>query len=111
MQFDFETWAALAQSDRAEFERRRKVAVDEVIATASPEHQPRLRALQWRIDVERQRAATPLAACIRISSMMWDSFYELHATLNGVRSSRPSAPPATVIPFGRKGEGEASGSA
>lgn len=108
MQFDFETWAALAQSNRAEFERRRKAVLEEAIATASPEQQPRLRALQWRIDVERERAATPLAACIRISSMMWDSFYELQAALNGVFSSRRSSPAAAVIPFERKSAGEAS---
>jgi hypothetical protein len=99
MEFDFDTWSALAQSDRAEFERRRQALLEAAIASASPELQPRLRALQWRIDVERERAATPLAACIKLSSMMWESFYELHAALNGAAPARRSSRSATILPF------------
>jgi Protein of unknown function (DUF3135) len=102
LNFDFDAWAELARTDQPEFERRRRAAIEEVIARATPDNQPRLRALQWRIDVERQRAKTPLGACIKISSMMWDSFYKLYAVLNGLPSARHAAQAkrhAKVIPL------------
>lgn len=48
-------------------------AIERCIADAPVENQDRLRRLQWRIDQERRRAGTPLAACIRVSRMMWQS--------------------------------------
>lgn len=73
--FDFDAWMKLAQSDPQAFEERRKRVIEEAIAQA-PEHmQVRLRALQWRIDMERNRASNPLSACIRLSGMMWEMVY------------------------------------
>jgi hypothetical protein len=71
--FDFDEWMRLARCDPAEFERRRRVAIESAISHASARSQHKLRGLQWRIDMERQRARSPMAACIRISSMMWES--------------------------------------
>jgi hypothetical protein len=106
MNIDFDTWAELARTDKDEFERRRRAVIEGVIIAADPDSQPRLRALQWRIDMERQRARTPLAACIRISAMMWESIYELRAALNDPKSVRGRAnkswPPAQVIEFKRR---------
>lgn len=82
MAFDFDTWAHLAEHDKDEFERRRQAAIEELIASAPASSQPRLRGLQFRIDMERRRAVTPLGACVRISEMMWDSVFKLHDTLN-----------------------------
>lgn len=82
MAFDFDTWAHLAKHDKDEFERRRKAAIEELIASAPASSQQRLRGLQFRIDMERRRAVTPLGACVRISEMMWDSVFKLHDTLN-----------------------------
>lgn len=62
----------------AAFERRRREAVEELIATA-PEHlQARLRSLQWRIDAERRRYKHPLMSCVAIYNMMWESLYGEH---------------------------------
>ncbi len=71
--FEFDKWAGMAADDPDTFEAMRRAAIDEVIASAPESSQPRLRGLQWRIDQERRRARTPLAACIRISQMMWES--------------------------------------
>ena len=68
--FDFDDWATLARRDRDAFERRRRRVIERCIASAR--NAARLRRLQWRIDVERRRARTPLQACLRISGMMWD---------------------------------------
>ncbi len=71
---DFDEWAALAQTDPAAFEERRSSLIEDFIQN-SPNHlQRRLRGLQFRVDMERRRARTPMGACVRISGMMWDAF-------------------------------------
>ncbi|MDD5330434.1 MAG: DUF3135 domain-containing protein [Sulfuricella sp.] len=73
--FDFDEWMALAMSDPAAFEERRRRVIEQAIAKAPEAMQPRLRALQWRIDMERDRASNPLSACIRLCNMMWAMVY------------------------------------
>jgi hypothetical protein len=94
---DFEHWAQLAIADPEAFEARRSRLIEAFISSAPIERQPRLRGLQWRIDQIRRSARTPLASCIRISRMMWDSVLGpggLHETLNiallGVNDARPA---------------------
>lgn len=71
---NFDEWAALAQTDPAAFEARRSSLIEDFIQN-SPNHlQRRLRGLQFRVDMERRRARTPMGACVRISGMMWDAF-------------------------------------
>jgi len=101
---DFDEWAALARSDPAAFEQRRRAAIESYIAAAPEEHQQRLRGVQFRVDMERARASNPLSATIRISNMMWSSFGELRETLNQAVNGGPApaaqdAPRAQVIPF------------
>lgn len=74
-QFHFDEWASLAQSDPDAFEAKRQEMIDKLIEGAPKDLQQRLRGFQWRIDMERQRSANPLQACIRISNMMWDMIY------------------------------------
>lgn len=71
--FDFDEWAELASNDPAEFEQRRQMCIEHFFSTIPTSRQRRLRGLQFRIDAERQKARTPLGACIKLSSMMWDS--------------------------------------
>ncbi len=102
---DFDAWSELANTNPHAFERQRSDLVDRVIGCSNKERQPRLRRLQWRIDQVRERAPTPLAACIRLSSMMWDSVMGeggLHETLQILRYAKPKADlrrKATVLPF------------
>jgi hypothetical protein len=115
--FDFDAWAALAQDNPAAFNELRQRHIEEMIL----EHCRRRKTdprkflgLQWRIDVEIRKARTPLKACLRLSSMMWDSFYEMRAALDplldGCRkhstkevSTQPSAKlhsaSARILPF------------
>ena len=115
--FDFDHWAALARDDPDRFEELRRHRVDELIQRSAPQQQQRLRGIQFRIDMERRRASTPMGACVRIQSLMWDSvlgpdgFYERLLVFTGRRSaamarsnkgdsSASSSPPcATIIPF------------
>jgi hypothetical protein len=80
-EFDFDYWASLWKDNPEAFEIERLRAIEAVIASAPEEKQPRLRSFQWRIEVERQRSKTPLAAYYRISKMMWDSLLGEHGLL------------------------------
>lgn len=105
--FDFDELSALARSDPESFDRRRQALIDDSIGHGSD--QRRLRGLQCRIDLERMRAHTPLKACLRLSSLMWDSFNELHeltatlgdAALHEETPAQSGYPPsgATILPF------------
>ena len=72
-QFDFEYWAALAEGDPQAFEQARRDVLSSVIESAPADSQRRLNGLQWQIDQARGRAETPMAACLKISGMMWDT--------------------------------------
>lgn len=77
LQWEKLDWSAatrLAQNDPEAFERCRRHAIEALIDRAPEDHRQRLRCLQWRIDMVRERSANPMAACIGIYRMMWDSF-------------------------------------
>ena len=71
---DFEYAKELAKNDPDAFEQYRKETIEAMITSAAEQNQPALRRLQWRIDKERERASNPVAACVKIYQMMWESF-------------------------------------
>lgn len=78
----FDVMLDLARNDPDQLEALRKQLTSEVINGATGEaRKRRLEGLQFRVDMERRRAATPLAATIRISEMMAKSLAELHRSL------------------------------
>lgn len=77
----FDDLVTLAQDDPEALEDLRMRLVNAVIASAPPHLQPRLRGLQFRIDMERRRAKTPMAACLKISAMMHETFERLRLAL------------------------------
>jgi hypothetical protein len=68
---DFDHLLKLAKRDPIRFEDLRQAAIDDFISTLPQERQQRMRQLQWRIDQER-RNRSPLGACVKISTMMWE---------------------------------------
>lgn len=108
--FDFTEWAALAITDPESFSRRRLALLQTTIANAPAKSQPRLEGLQFRIDAKRRLARTPMNACLLLSTMMWDSFFDLKETLTpfSAQPDSPLPPPsdsahpaARIIPFRR----------
>lgn len=71
--FDFDKWKKLAETNPEAFEFNRQRMIDSLLAKAK--HSDRLKRLQWRIDVERDRSKTPISACVRLSGMMLNSVY------------------------------------
>ena len=77
----FEVLVDMARNDPEGLETLRRSLTNAVIAGASSDTtKRRLEGLQFRVDLERRRAGTPLAAAIRISEMMCRSLAELHAS-------------------------------
>ena len=106
--FKFEEWSELSRKDPEAFEELRQKTINEFIDGAAVERQHRLRCLQWKIDRVREKNSTPLAACVAISGMMWDSLERLHkiyydyenitSVKEGKRVLTP-LPSAAVLPF------------
>ncbi len=72
----------LAKENPEALEAYRLGAVESLINSAPQNMQPRLRGLQFQIDAKRRLSKTPMAACLEISRMMFDSLHELNDLLN-----------------------------
>ena len=81
--FIFDEWKNLAESNPEAFEFTRQQMIDSMISNAKDAE--RLKRLQWRIDIERQRSSSPLSACVRLSSMMLDSVYSETGLANALQ--------------------------
>ena len=109
----FDVLVDMARNDPEGLETLRRSLTDAVIAGASSDTtRRRLEGLQFRVDLERRRAGTPLAAAIRISEMMCHSLASLHASMvtpdEVIESSVQPAPMQSdnVVPFRRELEEE-----
>ena len=104
----------MARNDPDGLETLRRSLTNAVIATAASERaKRRLQGLQFRVDLERRRAGTPLAATIRISEMMCHSLRDLHASMvtpfDDQRASNTSHSTTNVLPFPRKRSAPSTG--
>ena len=88
----FDELADLGRRDPDALQRIARLLTDDVIRHAHDAHsRRRLEGLKFRIEMESRRAPNPLAACARLSQMMFESLSELHSVLNdGYR--KPEAP-------------------
>ena len=85
---EFEDLVKMAKEDPEGLENLRKECIDEIINSANDEDQRRrLRGLQFKIDMEREKAKNPMAACIKLSQMMHDSFAKLRDLLKELQES------------------------
>ncbi|NOX91742.1 MAG: DUF3135 domain-containing protein [Gammaproteobacteria bacterium] len=108
---DFDEMLALARTDPATFEAKRAEYIESFLTSIPAEKRTRLRGLQWQIDQTRQLARTPMASCIAISRMMWDSLHLLSnqqrelVALSTRHAPRPTSARSTpavkgkIIPF------------
>jgi len=104
---DFDFWKQLAKNDPEAFEALRREKIEQLIAQAPKPQRRRLQGLQWQIDQTRKLAGGPMASCLAISNMMWDSLHQLNlrqhellsATPDRLRRPQDTAPAATVLAF------------
>jgi len=88
---DFDEWLVLASKDPDGFEAKRRMVLDAVIAQAPEERRQRLKGLQWRVDQVRGRSPNPLAACVSLSEMMWESFAGENGLVDALRGENNTA--------------------
>lgn len=74
---DFDEWMMLAKNDPDKFEEQRRQRIESFFNNVPEDKIQRLRGLQWQIDQARKLASTPMASCIAISNMMWESVNRL----------------------------------
>jgi hypothetical protein len=78
----FDVLVDMARNDPQRLEKLRRKLTEHVIAGATTEQKrKRLEGLQFRVDLERERARSPLAATIKISEMMCHSLADLHRSM------------------------------
>lgn len=78
----FDVLVDMARNDPQRLENLRRELTEGVIAGAATEQQrKRLEGLQFRVEFERQRARSPLAATIKLSEMMAQSLAKLHRSM------------------------------
>ncbi len=105
---DFEVMVKMAKDEPEALEAWLREQIEELISSAKPEHQHRLRGLQFTIDMHRRKASNPMSACLQLSRMMHESFEEMREAMLDLTSpvetqpTDPVEPIAAVIPFGRK---------
>jgi len=99
---DFDTLLAMHRDNPESLEELRRRLTCKILRQAPDSTRRRLEGLQFRIDMELQRASNPTARCIRLSAMMHDSFSRLNQCLNhpfdevNARQNRPKADILTI---------------
>jgi hypothetical protein len=104
---DFDAWAALARTDPQGFEDCRDRTINEAILRAPPHKQQRLRRMQWKLNQIRNISHTPMAACLRMNRMLWESVIGDNGLLNclldpehsGRRAGATAKPSAIILSF------------
>jgi len=83
-EFDFEHWAYMAANDPERFERERQALLDNVINTAPEAHRARLRAVQNRVELMRQKYdGNPTGCATAMYMEMMRSVGQLNKALHG----------------------------
>ena len=99
----FDVLVDMARNDPQRLENLRLRLTRSVIEGAATEQKrKRLEGLQFRVDLERKRARSPLAAAIRISEMMCHSLADLHRSMVTPLAAEDDEQPqssATVLEF------------
>lgn len=94
---DFDTLLAMHRENPESLEKLRRRLTGKILRSAPDNTRQRLAGLQFRIDMEMQRASNPTARCIRLSDMMHESFSRLNHCLHhpfdeiNARQSQPKA--------------------
>ena len=78
---DIDKLKRLPSNHTEAFERYREELYQQTIEQAPIELQRRLKGIQFKINMARQGARSPLTSCMRLSEMMHDSFVELKLAL------------------------------
>ena len=91
----FDDLMELANENPDALEQLRKDSCQAYIATIAVEHQPKLQALQDKLDTDIESAENPMDGIVIISTMLSESFYQLTVKLNELEYAIPNS---TMLP-------------
>ena len=78
----FDVLVDMARNDPQRLELlRQKLSANIINSAATEQKRKRLEGLQFRVDMEREKARSPLAATIKIPEMMCHSLADLHRSM------------------------------
>lgn len=102
---DFDTLLAMYRDNPESLDKLRRRLTRKALRSAPDSTRQRLAGLQFRIDMELQRASNPTARCIRLSDMMHESFSRLNHCLHhpfDEVNARQNRPEADILPMNRR---------
>lgn len=74
----------LGKTNPDQLESYRLQSIEQLISSASPENQRKLRGLQFKIDMICKKHNNPMGRCVAISKMMHESVHQLSLAFKGL---------------------------
>ncbi|ABM20342.1 hypothetical protein Maqu_3271 [Marinobacter nauticus VT8] len=96
----FDDFVALLASDPEGFEALRTTLIENEIANAPLKDQRRLRGIQFQVDCARRASKNPIASCVKIQKMLYESAEELKSLVQ--YHCAPTDSPTNQMDFGVK---------
>lgn len=97
LNFNFNEWKRLASSDPEAFEKERQLVIEAFLSRCATH--PRLRCVQWRIDMERRKYRHPLVSCVHLYNMMWNYVHAENGFLDALHLLADSGCAATPLQY------------
>lgn len=97
--FDINLWIKLAAEQPFKFEQQRKQWLEHTIIHASPALQPRLKGLNWEINMDLEIARNKYKSCNLISERLVNHLTEIKEILAGNPPVFINHKPATILNF------------
>lgn len=94
---DFDTLKSLAEDQPDQLQLLLEEQVEALVNRASLPLQRRLRGLQFQVDAQRNIQRTPMAACLKISSMMHDMLAQLPDLLLDLAQLHPTSASSGIL--------------
>lgn len=96
--FDIDLWIKLAADHPYKFEQQRHQWLEHSIQSASPECQPRLKGLQWEINMDLEIARNKYRSCRLIASRLVANLKLFKEILSG-NFAHINKDPAVILKF------------
>ena len=111
----FDDWCEMHRNDPQRFENCRLKVLNDMIDSAPPESQPRLRGLMFRMEGEARRSRSRMGYNLRLSAMMMEMLDDMRAQIHllcagdisDLEKQMSQQRSAEVVPFRADPDGEA----
>ena len=113
----FDDWCELHRNDPQKFDNCRLKVLNDMIDSAPPESQPRLRGLMFRMEGEARRSKSRMGYNLRLSAMMMEMLDDMRAQIHllcagdisELEEQMSARRRAEVVPFSADRDSETEG--